>query len=231
VCQAAEDPVPIATAKLIIEFNATDDDIGVHGMFDDQGWSELCVLDPTGEPITVFDPQGTLNDLTMGAVFFESREPPSDEFSLDELKAAFPAGRYTVRAASFDGTVLEGAATFTHDVPAAPVVRAPALGADPEQPGTPISPSEAVVEWDTVTETVDGRPVTISGYEVIITKEDYDDPDGFSHPIYDVHVPPDRLALSVPVAFLEPGTVYELEVLALETSGNQTISGGFFTTE
>jgi hypothetical protein len=32
------------------------------------------------------------------------------------------------------------------------------------------------------------------------------------------------------VEFLEPNTVYELEVLALETSGNQTITVGFFKT-
>ena len=31
--------------------------------------------------------------------------------------------------------------------------------------------------------------------------------------------------------FLEPGTEYELEVLALEKSGNQTISVSFFTTK
>lgn len=223
--------MPIATAKLIIELNATDDDIGVHGMFDDQGWSELCVLDPAGEPIAVFDPRGTLNDLTMGAVFFESREPPSDEFSMDELKAVFPEGQYTVRAASFEGTALEGAATFTHDVPAPPVITAPALAEEPEEPGTPIPASDVVVEWDAVTETTDGRPVTISAYEVIVTKEEHDDPDGFSQPIYDVHLPPDVLALSVPPAFLEPATVYELEVLALESSGNQTISVGFFLTE
>ena len=48
----------IATAKLIIEFNSTDDDIGVHGAFDDHGWSELCVFAPDGRPIAVFDPQG-----------------------------------------------------------------------------------------------------------------------------------------------------------------------------
>lgn len=30
--------------------------------------------------------------------------------------------------------------------------------------------------------------------------------------------------------FLDPGTLYEMEVLALEVSGNQTIGLGFFTT-
>jgi hypothetical protein len=72
--------------------------------------------------------------------------------------------------------------------------------------------------------------VNITGYEVIVTKEVEDDPHGFSRPTYDVHVPPIVNSLSVPAEFLEADTVYELEVLALEVSGNQTISVGFFKT-
>ena len=43
-------------------------------------------------------------------------------------------------------------------------------------------------------------------------------------------MPPTVTALSVAPEFLEPDTVYELKVLALEESGNQTISVGFFKT-
>jgi hypothetical protein len=71
----------IATAKLIIEFNSTDDDIGVHGAFDDHGWKILCVFDPSGRLVLEVGPQGQLRDLTMAGIFFESREPPSSEFS------------------------------------------------------------------------------------------------------------------------------------------------------
>jgi hypothetical protein len=45
-----------------------------------------------------------------------------------------------------------------------------------------------------------------------------------------VHVPATVNSLNVPRKFLEADTVYELEVLALEASGNQTISVGFFKT-
>jgi hypothetical protein len=45
-----------------------------------------------------------------------------------------------------------------------------------------------------------------------------------------VHVVPEVHALCVPAEFLEPNTVYELEVLALEASGNQTVIVGFFLT-
>jgi hypothetical protein len=216
--------VTIATAKLIIEYNATDDDIGVHGAFDDDGWSELCVYDPTGKQVLAVKPQAQLKDLTMAGIFFESREPPAEEFSFEDLKAKFPEGQYQVRGITFEGKQLTGSATFTHDVPAPPTITSP-----PED--AVVSTTGLVIEWQDVTETIEGDPVTITGYEVIITKVEHTDPHGFSQPIFDVHVPPDRNALSVPVEFLEPGTEYELEVLALEESGNQTITVSFFTTE
>ena len=221
-------PVPgakkIATAKLFIEHNATDEDTGVHGAFDDAGWSRLCVFDPTGRQVLGVQPQGQLGDLTLGGIFFESREPPNSEFSLADLMAAFPEGRYEVRGTSFDGTGLTGFATFTHDIPAEPTVTSP-------QENAVVSINNLVIQWNDVTETVDGRPLTITGYEVIITKDVKDDPNGFSRPTFDVHVPADRNRLSVPVEFLERRTGYELEVLALEKSGNQTISVRFFKTQ
>jgi hypothetical protein len=167
----------------------------------------------------------------MAGVFFESREPPVSEFSMKDLAAAFPEGNYTIRGKAFDGKVLVGSANFTHDVPAAPTITAPDLAEDPEQPGAPVPRENLVIDWEPVTETTAGDPVNITGYEVIVTKENHEDPHGFSRPIYDVHVPPALDALSVPEEFLEPATVYELEVLALEESGNQTISVGFFVTD
>jgi hypothetical protein len=221
----------IATAKLIVEYNATDEDLGVHGAFEDDGWSRLCVLDPNGRPVLHVGPRGRLLDLTVAGIFFESREPPVSEFGFADLKAAFPEGGYTVRGQAFDGTILEGSATFTHDVPAAPVITAPRLAEEPKDAlRAPLPPAGLVIDWNDVTSTVEGDPVKITGYEVIVTKEDHDDPHGFSRPIYDVHVPPTVDRLPVPGGFLEPETVYELEVLALEYSGNQTITVGFFAT-
>lgn len=223
-CPPTGQRAQIATAKLIIENNATDQDVGVHGAFDDHGWSKLCVYDPQGDPVLTVSPESQLRDLTMAGIFFESREPPIDEFSFDDLKAKFPEGRYTVRGLSFDGKLLTGSALFTHDVPAAPMITAPVDGAE-------VGIEDLIVTWEDVTETTEGEGVTITGYEVIITKIKHSDPNGFSQPIYDVHVPSDRNSLSVAEEFLEPGTEYELEVLALEKSGNQTITVGSFTTQ
>jgi hypothetical protein len=234
-CTTSVDPrqrtTQIATAKLIIEYNSTDDDLGVHGAFDDHGWKTLCVFDPNGRAVLEVGPQGQLRDLTMAGIFFESREPPSSEFSFADLEAAFPEGEYAVRAESFDGTILVGSATFTHDVPAPPTITSPEIAEEPR--GTkknPVSRDDLVIGWDHVRTTVAGGPVQITGYEVIVTKEVEDDPNGFSRPTYDVHVPATVNSLSVPAEFLEAETVYELEVLALEESGNQTISVGFFKT-
>lgn len=227
-----ENAVRIAAAKLIIEYNATDGDMGVHGGFDDHGWSELCVYAPDGKRVLAVNPGGPLMDLTMAGIFFESREPPEDEWSFDDLKAAFPEGQYTVRGITFEEVSLTGEATFTHDVPEQPAIISPALSEDEETAAeTSVAVDGLVIQWEPVTESIDGQPVTITGYEVIVTKVDHEDPHGFSQPIYDVHLPPERNSLSVPGEFLEPGTVYELEVLAIETSGNQTITTGFFTTE
>jgi hypothetical protein len=136
-----------------------------------------------------------------------------------------------VRAESFDGKILVGSATFTHDVPAPPTIDAPVLAADPrDTKRDPVPLEDLTVMWQDVTETVAGGPVDITGYEVIVTKEVDDDPNGFSRPTYDVHVPPTLNSLRVPAEFLEADTVYELEVLALEVSGNQTITVGFFKT-
>jgi hypothetical protein len=230
-CEAKGRKTKIATAKLIIEYNSTDGDLGVHGAFDDTGWKTLCVFDPSGQQVLEVGPRGQLLDLTMAGIFFESREPPISEFSFAELETAFPEGEYTVRGESFDGTTLVGAATFTHNVPAPPEITSPEVADDPKGTGeNPVSLDDLVISWDPVTETVEGEPADITGYQVIITKEVQDDPHGFSRPTYDVHVPSNVLQLAVPAEFLEPDTVYELEVLALEVSGNQTISVGFFKT-
>jgi len=223
--------VTIADAKLYVEYMSTDGDLGVHGFFDDQGWSELCVYDPSGALVLAVKPQSQLQDLTMAGIFFESREPLIEEFSFDDLKARFPEGEYTVVGTNFDGTGLTGAATFTHNIPAPPVITSPTLTEEDKIAEVVLPIDGMVVAWEPVTETVDGEPVTMSGYEVIITNMDQEYPHSFAQPIYDVHLPADRTSLNVPAEFFQPGTRYEIEVLAIEESGNQTINNGYFTTE
>ncbi len=119
---------------------------------------------------------------------------------------------------------------FTHAIPSPPKIVSPTVVPEEKADQNTVSRSGLTVRWRPVTQTLDGGPVDITGYEVIITKANFNDPHGMSRPVYDVHVPPDVTELAVAEGFLRPKTLYELEVLALEDSGNQTISLGFFTT-
>lgn len=210
-------------AKLLIEHNSTDEDTGVHGLFDGVDWTSLEVFDPNGQQILNVEPKNQFRTEGISGIFFEGAEPPNAEVPIEEILRRFPEGRYTVRGCSTDGRRLRGAALFTHDIPAGPIITFPQDGG--------VAPSSGfAVTWNHVTTTIDGKPITRTGYEVIITKDVPDDPNGFSRPTYDVHVGPSETSLTVPSEFLEPGTRYELEVLALEVSGNQTLTGLFFQT-
>jgi hypothetical protein len=157
--------VTISDAKLYIEYNATADDLGVHGAFDDHGWSELCVFDRNGNLVLKVNPQSQLRDLTMAGIFFESREPILEEFDFPDLKTAFPEGQYEVRGINFDGT---GLSARRHSPTMSPQNRSSPLPArlaeDEENEGdVVVSASGVVIEWEPVTETVDGRPIVITG--------------------------------------------------------------------
>ena len=215
----------IDEAKLYFEFQSTDNDTGIHGFFDGAAWSELCVSSPDGMGFLALKPLGSLGDFGMSGVFFESNEPPADEVPQDDVIAQFPEGDYDVLGTTIDGESLLGTALVTHDIPKPPVIIAPTEG-------ELVDPNDLVVEWEPVTETVKGDPVTIVGYEIIVTNEDKDgdDPNGMSHPIASIHVIPSVSSLTIPTEFLEPSTEYELEVIAIEESGNQTITVVFFDT-
>ena len=120
-------------------------------------------------------------------------------------------------------------ADLTHDIPAPPKIVAPKVVDEEKADQSKVPASGTTVRWRPVTETLDGKPVKIAGYEVTVTDEEYTDPSALSQPEYDVHVRPDVRSLDVPDGFLQPGRLYELEVIAIEESGNQTISVGFFT--
>lgn len=227
----AGETTTISAAKLYIEFMSTGVDMGVHGYFDDHGWSELCVYDPNGALVLAVKPQSQLHDLTMAGIFFESREPVIEEFPFEALKARFPEGQYTLIGTNHDGTGLVGAATFTHNLPAPPVITSPVLTEEDHIAEVVHPVGDLTVAWEPVIQTVDGKPVTIVGYEVIVTNMDGKHPHSFAQPIYDVHLAPDRTSLVVPAVFLQPATHYEIEIVAIEESGNQTINNGYFTTQ
>lgn len=175
-------------------------------------------------------PAGHLGDLGLADLFFESREPENSEYPIDTLRSEFPEGDYTVGTVGHDGVARIATARFTHDIPAPVEILSPEIVEDEEAAAMAVTEAGGVVvRWAPTGETVAGDALAVTGYEVIVTKVDHDDPHGFSRPVFDVHVDAEAAELAVPASFFDPGSVYELEVLALEESGNQTITIGFFT--
>jgi hypothetical protein len=201
---------PFEAVKMIIEFNSTAEDAGVQVSFDAEAWKKVTVLDPAGHKILQVDGKGSLKDLGGSELFLESDEPALQDVPLDDLFAQFPEGEYRFIGTSPDGESLAGTAQFTHKIPDGPSIVSPAT----------LDPDNAVIRWAPVT-TPAG--IQIAGYEVVIEQDDFH--------VFDVKVPASITSVTVPPQFLEPGTQYGFEVLAIENGGNQTITESSFTTE
>jgi hypothetical protein len=110
--------VRLPSAKLIIEHNSTDEDTGVHGLFDGIDWRKLRIFDPRGRLILEVEPNAQLQNQSISGIFFESAEPPNEDVPIEEIMRRFPEGRYQVEGCTKDGRRLKGSALFTHDIPA-----------------------------------------------------------------------------------------------------------------
>jgi hypothetical protein len=214
---AAEFPA----ARLIIEFNASAEDVGVQFFLDADEWQTVRILDPSGKEVFQSTARGRLLDQGGGTeLFVESVEPELTELPLDEFFEIFPAGTYTFLGRTPDGERLASTVEFTHVIPAGPEVVLPVGSTGDEC--TENVPIPAVIAWNDVTTTIDDSPLEIDHYEVIVENDDSN---------FDVHLPPGAdTSITVPTEFLTPGTEYIFEVLAIEAGGNQTITEGCFVT-
>jgi hypothetical protein len=224
---AGGEAIPLKDAKLNIEHNATDNDTGFQGFIDSEGWSRLDVTGPGGVVLS-FEGQGTLKSLGLTELFFESVEPENADVPIDEMLARLPEGDYVIEGPAMengeDMGVTRGTALLTHDIPAGPVLMAPAQG-------VAVPAADLVVRWEPVTETIDGRPVTIIAYQLIIEKDEEPHPHMIGKRGLSMYLPPSVTSIGVPNGFLEPATLYKWEVLAIEESGNQTLSSSDFETQ
>jgi Fibronectin type III domain len=212
--------------KMIIEFNPGDQDVGVQAFLDsEEGWRTLKIIGPDGRQIFETHGKGRLREQGLTSLSLESAEPSLDELPLDEFLARFPEGEYTFLATTLEGDRLVGSATFTHAIPDAPVIVAPAEGAV-------VDPNNTVIIWQPVTGPLG---IQIAGYQVVVERED-------PFRLFDVRLPATATSVNVPPQFLDPDTEYNFEVLAVEAGvgapsvepslgGNQTISSRSFTTQ
>lgn len=221
----AEKAIPLKEAKLNIEHNATDHDTGFQGGIDSEGWEELTVRGPGGV-VLEFESEGKLRTLGLTELFFETVEPENAAVPITETLSKLPAGNYRIfgPAAGPEGGVTVGTAWLTHVIPAGPILLSP-----PE--GAVVFASDLLVKWKPVTKTINGGPVDIIAYQLIIEK------DAPPHPhmigkqsSLSMYLPPSVTQIMIPRGFLERSTPYLWEVLAIEKSGNQTLSSSDFAT-
>ncbi|MGH7754562.1 MAG: hypothetical protein ACREN5_17285, partial [Gemmatimonadales bacterium] len=158
-------------------------------------------------------------------LFFETSEPPNAEVAIATVLARLPEGSYSFRGRMVDGGTSTLTATLTHDIPAGPELLSPADGA------SNVDPAATLVSWKPVSENLDGAPVTIVGYQVIVEEDaEPEFPQGFYQPVFSIYLPATATRVTVPAAFMRAGTDYEFEVLAIAESGNQTLSSAAFAT-
>ena len=218
--------VPLKEAKLNIEHNATDRDTGFQGFVDSEGWRRLEVRGPDGQ-VLALEGRGSLAKLGVTELFFETVEPENADVPIGELLAMLPEGRYTVAGPGQENGRstgrTSGRAWLTHDIPAGPKLVSPA-------PSATVPVRGAVMRWRPVTRTITGDPITIVAYQLIVEQDTEPHPHMIGKLGLSIYVPASVTSIAVPDGFLQPRTEYQWEVLAIERSGNQTLSSSSFRT-
>lgn len=200
---------PFPIAKIYWEYNSSANDLGVHVSLDGEDWSTVKIVHPDGDTIFEVTAGGGWRDLGMTELFFEGAEPNLDDFPLEDLLELFPEDRYMFQATLVGGGRLTSRPRLSYAIPAGPVV------------STQVNGNNVVISWTHVTATPAGfpnRPITIVGYQVIV------DP-------LQVTLPATASTLTLPAEFVSAlgSGLHLFEVLAIEASGNQTITEGSFT--
>lgn len=210
--------VPFPDARLKIEYNSTDGDAGLQVFLDAPAWKEVSITNPSGHKVLDVAAQKVIRNYGLTELFTESSEPPFDEFPFSEFKQLFPEGGYTFRGQTIEGELLESTFNLTHAVPDGPTIVSPSADAT-------LAPDDLVVRWLPVTSPAG---VNVVSYQVLVVA---DEP-GLGNPtrVFDVMLPGTATELPIPAEFRVPGS-YKTEVLAIEQSGNQTLTEVEFTIE
>ena len=97
--------------------------------------------------------------------------------------------------------------------------------------GATVPTHGVVADWERVSKTITGDPTKIVAYQLIVEK----DVEPHRHMIgtlgsLSMYLRPSVTKMEIPDGFLQPRTAYDWEVLAIERSGNQTLSSASFRT-
>jgi hypothetical protein len=198
----------LSIARIYIEYNSSAQDLGFHVFLDGEDWKSLTIVNPSGNQVFAVAGQGAFGALGLTELFFEGAEPPLSEVPLDVLLGLMPEGQYTFSGENVDGTRVISKGKLSHAIPAGPTVSAA------------INRDSLVISWTGVTGTPAGfpsRPISIAGYQVIVGS-------------FQVTLPASSRSVKVPEEYVRSlgRGEHDFEVLAIEESGNQSITEGVF---
>jgi len=214
-----------------IEFNFSDQDLGVRGFVDGEPWKEVEIENPKGRTIAEVEAKKRMAKQGFAELFFESGEPTLEEVSIKKFLKRFPEGTYEFEGETIEGKEIEGEAEFTHVIPCGPA-------------GLSASGDPIFITWDFVTQVVDldnsefdnvscidpedPEDLDIVGYRVEVEWEEVlnegtEDEEEIKHR-FGIDLKADQNSVTVPPEFIPFGQEYQYEVLVVEASGNQTIT-------
>ena len=195
--------IAFAKLDLFLEFNSTDDDLGVQLLLDGEPWDLVRGFDPAGQEFVEFFGRGRMKELGLTELFFESAEP-----SPREVLALFPPGRYRFVGRGVEDQRLVGTAMLSHDLPPAPVF-------SPSN-GEVVDKDDVVIRWR--------RIAGVAAYQVIVADEEQGTQ-------MEITLLPSATQVTVPPELLEEDTEYKVEVIAVARNGNKTITESDFVTK
>jgi hypothetical protein len=197
-------PRLVVPVELFIEYNATDGEASLQAFFDGPAWTRVRVVGPAGRTIVeTRDPSGVLGVVDLTELMSESPDP-----TLTQLLKMFPPGDYSFRGTALGGDPFEGKGRLSYDLPDPVVIIA-------------IDPTVPVIIWTWAPRR--RSPIQELASVQVVLENARGIAMGF-----DLH--PSTTSFVVPAEFLEPGTAYQVDVVAIAANGNRTVTESAFVT-
>lgn len=198
--QAAGDEEFFDELDLTFESNTVDQD------------AEVVLHAETGQPIqrvALVGPGGeVVARIEAGGIGLSEFRLETGEPSPDEVRLEWPAGPYVIRAQTVDGAVYSGVAELFHDVPARFDVVSPV--------------EDSIVEIDGVA--IEWIPdPSAERYSLELEGEDDEE-------VLRLSARSGQSRIAIPEEWLEPGTEYQLVMIAHHECGNRIVQERWFTT-
>lgn len=205
-------------ARIFLELNDTDEDLGIHASIDGEAWTSLKIVGPEGLLLDIFTREG-FRSQGLTQLSFESAEPPFDELSPSRFFRRFPEGRYAISAKTLDGGSIRGSASLSHVLaaPAENILLNGVPSADSCEDALPTVLAPVMIDWDPVTEShprIGKRgPIRIVQYQLFVESEG---------PHLAITLPPSITQFEVPAAVTPGGGEFKFEIIARTSTGNNT---------